>query len=65
MYKIKIEKNIQYKLCSFTRLLACGRVSPCFCITSQTMVLRLLLPPPETPEPTALSALPDAFTVTF
>ena len=48
----------------FTRLLAAGGVSPCFWITSRTMVLRLLLPPPETPELTALS-LPSAFTVSF
>ena len=52
-------------MCSFTYLLAAGRVSPCFCITSRTMVLRLLLPPPETPEPTALLGPPSAFTVTF
>ena len=31
-------------MCYSTGLLAAGRVSPCFCITSRTMVLRLLLP---------------------
>lgn len=46
-------------------LLAARRDGPCFCITPRTMAFRMILPPQEMLEPTALSLLSARITTCF